>query len=121
MCDDAVDHVSPARAMYTPFSMASRRPRVGLNVGAIATAPVCALVSALLAPADTCRMLWVMVLLSLHVAGHDHRGFSISERHAVTCFHFGTIAVRSATTYANVDAACLSHSSRWLDVMGCRV
>ena len=50
-----------------------------------------------------------------------HRGFSISGRHAVTCFHFGTIAVRSATTYANVDAACLSHSSRWLDVMGCRV
>ena len=25
-----------------------------------------------------------------------HRGFSISGRHAVTCFHFGTIAVRSA-------------------------
>ena len=45
-----------------------------------------------------------------------HRGFSISGRHAVTCFHFGTIAVRSATTYANVDAACCG-----LDVMGCRV
>ena len=49
-----------------------------------------------------------------------HRGFSISGRHAVTCFHFGTIAVRSATTYANVDAACLSHSSRWLSPHGLR-
>ena len=71
MCDDAVDHASPARAMYTPFSMASRRPRVGLNVGALATAPVCALVSAFLAPAGTCRMLWVMVLLSLPLLWGD--------------------------------------------------
>ena len=65
------------------------------NVGAL-VALVCVCVCVRVFMAGTRRVLRVMVLLSLHVAGHDHRGFSISERHAVTCFHFGTIAVRSA-------------------------
>ena len=77
--DDAVDHASPARAMYTPFSMASRRPRVGLNVGALATALVRAFVSAFLAPAGTCRMLWVMVLLSPGDAYSVSRPFGSSR------------------------------------------
>ena len=92
----------PALAPVTRSPLAAETHGVasdsGPNVGALvsATALVCVCVCVRVFMAGTRRMLRVMVLLSLHVAGHDHRGFSISERHAVTCFHFGTIAVRSA-------------------------